>query len=216
MENVWSRPRKAPRQTLTLERIVAEAVALLDEEGADRLTMRRLAERLDTGSTTLYWHVKTKDDVLDLALDAVFGEVPLPDPAGGWQAAVRELIGGWRAALLRHPWSATMLDRPLMGPNALERTEFLYQTLTGAGFTAPQAAAYSLSNYVMGSVVMQVTWQDRDDEDTGAFLRERAGLYPALAEHGLDHEWDATFDEGLGYLLTGMRQAGKPKTGRLD
>ncbi|MGP3958124.1 TetR/AcrR family transcriptional regulator [Nonomuraea sp. 3N208] len=207
MENVWSRPRKAPRQTLTLERIVAEAVALLDEEGADRLTMRRLADRLDTGSTTLYWHVKTKDDVLDLALDAVFGEVRLPEPAAGWQEAARELIGGWRAALLRHPWSATILDRPLMGPNALERTEFLYRTLTAAGFAAPKAAAYSLSNYVMGSVVMQVTWQDRDDEDTGAFLRERADRYPALAEHGLDHEWDATFDEGLGYLLAGMEQA---------
>ncbi|WP_127932649.1 TetR/AcrR family transcriptional regulator [Nonomuraea polychroma] len=216
MENVWSRPRKAPRQTLTLERIVAEAVALLDEEGADRLTMRRLAERLDTGSTTLYWHVKTKDDVLDLALDAVFGEVRLPDPAAGWQAAVRELIGGWRAALLRHPWSATILDRPLMGPNALERTEFLYRTLTGAGFAAPQAAAYSLSNYVMGSVIMQVTWQDQDGEDTGAFLRERARRYPALAEHGLDHAWDATFDEGLGYLLAGMEQARKTGTGRLQ
>jgi AcrR family transcriptional regulator len=216
VETVWSRPQKAPRQTLTLDRIVAEAVALLDEEGVGRLTMRRLAERLDTGSTTLYWHVKTKDDVLDLALDAVFGEVRLPAGGSGWQGAVRELIGGWRAALLRHPWSATILDRPLMGPNALERTEFLYATLADAGFAAPKPAAYSLSNYVMGSVVMQVTWQDRDRDDTGEFLRERAGRYPALAEHGLDHAWDATFDEGLGYLLDGMEQARGRQDGRLE
>jgi hypothetical protein len=59
----------------------------------------------------------------------------------------------------------------------------------------------------MGSVVMQVSLQDRDEADSGAFLRERADRYPALAEHGLDHEWDATFDEGLGYLLAGMEQA---------
>ncbi|NUR82456.1 MAG: helix-turn-helix transcriptional regulator, partial [Nonomuraea sp.] len=78
MDNVWARPRKDPKPRLTLDRIVAEAVALLDEEGVGRLTMRRLADRLGTGSTTLYWHVKTKEDVLDLALDAVFGEVPLP------------------------------------------------------------------------------------------------------------------------------------------
>ncbi|SDJ76199.1 DNA-binding transcriptional regulator, AcrR family [Nonomuraea jiangxiensis] len=222
---MWSRPRKAPRQTLTLERIVAEAVALLDGEGVGRLTMRRLAERLDTGSTTLYWHVRTKDDVLDLALDAVFGEVRVPSRAtmddttdgggDGWHAPVRALIGGWRAALLRHPWSATILDRPLMGPNALERTEFLYETLIAAGLAAPKAAAYSLSNYVMGSVVMQVTWQDREEEGTEGFLRERADRYPALAEHGLDHEWDATFDEGLGYLLAGMEQARRQGTGRL-
>ncbi|MGN9839831.1 TetR/AcrR family transcriptional regulator [Nonomuraea sp. H19] len=217
MDTVWSRPRKAPRQTLTLERIVAEAVSLLDEEGADRLTMRRLADRLDTGSTTLYWHVKTKGDVLDLALDAIFGEVSLPGQASGdWRGPVRELISGWRAALLRHPWSATILDRPLMGPNALERTEFLYRALAAAGFAAPKAAAYSLSNYVMGSVVMQVTLQDRDQEDTGEFLRERADRYPSLAEHGLDHEWDATFDEGLGYLLAGMEQARNGATARLD
>ncbi|WP_188197728.1 TetR/AcrR family transcriptional regulator [Nonomuraea sp. SYSU D8015] len=216
MDTVWSRPQKAPRQTLTLERIVAEAVALLDEEGVGRLTMRRLAERLDTGSTTLYWHVKTKDDVLDLALDAVFGEVCLPGrrPDGAWDEPVRELIGGWRAALLRHPWSATILDRPLMGPNALERTEFLYKTLAAAGFPAPKTAAYSLSNYVMGSVIMQVTWQDHGDDDSGEFLRDRADRYPALAEHGLDHDWDATFDEGLAYLLTGMEQARKPDSGR--
>ncbi|HEX4811591.1 MAG TPA: TetR/AcrR family transcriptional regulator C-terminal domain-containing protein [Nonomuraea sp.] len=210
MDTVWSRPRKAPRQTLTLERIVAEAVALLDEEGVGGLTMRRLAERLDTGSTTLYWHVKTKGDVLDLALDAVFREVRLPAPGGDWQALVRELIGGWRAALLRHPWSATLLDRPLMGPNALERTEFLYETLIAAGFAAPKPAAYSLANYVMGSVIMQVTWQRGEEADTGAFLRERADRYPALAAHGLDHAWDATFDEGLGYLLSGMNLSGNP------
>lgn len=227
MDTVWSRPRKAPRQTLTLERIVAEAVVLLDEEGVGRLTMRRLAERLDTGSTTLYWHVKTKDDVLDLALDAVFGEVRLPArrPDGAWHEPVRELISGWRAALLRHPWSATILDRQLMGPNALERTEFLYEALAAAGFATPKAAAYSLANYVMGSVIMQVSWQESDEEDTGEFLSERADRYPALAEHGLGFspgpasdpfaEWDATFDEGLGYLLAGMEQARKPEAGRL-
>ncbi|MEV1177240.1 hypothetical protein [Nonomuraea sp. NPDC049784] len=82
-------------------------------------------------------------------------------------------------------------------------------------FTAPKPAAYSLSNYVMGSVVMQVTWQDRDREGAGEFLRERADRYPALAEHGLDHAWDATFDEGLGYLLDGMEQARHRETGRL-
>ncbi|MFF4190415.1 TetR/AcrR family transcriptional regulator C-terminal domain-containing protein [Nonomuraea sp. NPDC001831] len=203
MDNVWVRPRKDAKPRLTLDRIVAEAVALLDEEGVARLTMRRLAERLDTGSTTLYWHVRTKEDVLDLALDAVFGEVPLPGGHDDWQAAARDLMNGWRAALLRHPWSATILDRPLMGPNALERTDFLYRTLSGAGLDGPQAA-YSLSNYVMGSVIMQVTWQRREGLDTDAFLRERAASYPSLAEHGLGHDWDATFATGLGYLLRGM------------
>ncbi|MET8989233.1 TetR/AcrR family transcriptional regulator C-terminal domain-containing protein [Nonomuraea wenchangensis] len=209
MENVWSRPRRAPRQTLTLERIVAEAVALLDEEGVTGLTMRRLAERLGTGSTTLYWHVRTKEDVLDLALDAVFGEAPLPAarPGEPWHEPVRALMGAWRSALLRHPWSATVLDRPLLGPNALARTEFLFQALITAGFPAPGGAAHSLAGFVTGSVISQVTWQERAGEEVDVFVRERAGGWPALAAHGLAPDWDATFAEGLGYLLAGMEQA---------
>ncbi|MEV0590318.1 TetR/AcrR family transcriptional regulator [Nonomuraea cavernae] len=211
-ESVWLRPRRQERQTLTLDRIVAEAVALLDTEGEARLTMRRLAERLGTGSTTLYWHVKTKDDVLDLALDAVFGEVPLPDgpsglsEPGGWRARVSELAGAWRAAMLRHPWSTGLLDRPMMGPNALSRTEFLYATLAGAGFTGPDlaAAAFSLSMYVTGSATMQTRERDATDAAMRDHLRARHAAYPTLAAHGLDHDWDETFARGLGYLLDGM------------
>src|SRR5688500_1061000 len=94
-KSIWLRvPRETrDRAVLTRDRIVAEAVNLLDAEGASRLTMRRLAERLDTGSTTLYWHVDTKADVLDLALDAVWGEIELPAGGGTWRDNVVELLG---------------------------------------------------------------------------------------------------------------------------
>jgi AcrR family transcriptional regulator len=204
-ESVWLRPRKRERRPLTLDRIVTEAVALLDEEGEARLTMRRLAERLDTGSTTLYWHVRTKDDVLDLALDAVFGEVPLPD-AGGWRDRAGELVSAWRAALLRHPWSTGLLDRPMLGPNALARTEFLYATLAEAGFGGPDlpAAAFSLSTYVTGSATMQARDEAATDPAVRELMVDRLAAYPTLAGHGLGHDWDATFARGLGYLLDGM------------
>ncbi|WP_242613977.1 TetR/AcrR family transcriptional regulator [Actinomadura roseirufa] len=196
---------------------MAEAVALLDEEGIGKLTMRRLAERLDTGSTTLYWHVQTKDDVLDLALDAVFGEARLPEPpSGGWRADVTALVGEWRAAMLRHPWTATLLARPLLGPNVLERTEFLHATLLDAGLAGLErtAAAYALSHHVIGAAMMQAAWQGRDGgQDEGdvrraadEHLRERRDRYPTLAEHGhlSGHDWDATFDQGLIYVLDGI------------
>ncbi|MFI7534319.1 TetR/AcrR family transcriptional regulator C-terminal domain-containing protein [Streptosporangium sp. NPDC049376] len=213
---VWFRPARARREAppLSRERIVAEAVALLDEEGAERLTMRRLAERLGTGSTTLYWHVKTKDDVLDLALDAIFGDVGLPSGGGAdrWRADVTALIGGWRAALLRHPWSAALLGRPLMGPNVLDRAEFLHATLVAAGFTEPHlsAAAYGLSNYVIGSALMQATWLARDEraarEAAEEHLRTRRERYPTLAEYGppIGKDWDTAFTIGLDFLLDGI------------
>ncbi|MFF3442727.1 TetR/AcrR family transcriptional regulator [Streptosporangium sp. NPDC002721] len=248
---VWLRPPRAGRAepVVTLGRIVAAAVELLDEEGADRLTMRRLAERLETAATTLYLHVETKDDVLDLALDAVFGEVPVPSgtgaggevpvpsgagaggvvsvPAraragaearvppgagGAWRDGAIALITEWRATMLRHPWSVTVLDRPLLGPNVLARTEHLHAVLAGAGLTGPHltAAAYALANYVIGSATMQVAgaaygeteWKRAAD----LHVLTRRELYPTLAAHGspIGNDWDAVFATGLDYLLDGI------------
>ena len=229
-ESVWLRKERTRRTAppLTRERIVAEAVALLDEEGAGRLTMRRLAERLDTGSTTLYWHVETKDEVLELALDAIFGDVPVPAsgsvPGGGpsphtprngldWRADVNELMSGWRDAMLRHPWSAAVLGgRPLLGPNVLARTDFLYAALGATGLTGPRlaAAAYAVANYVIGSALMQIgVRQDGGPEAQRAaaeHLARNRDRYPALAEHGhlKGDEWDSAFVQGLEFILDGM------------
>lgn len=194
-------------------------MALLDEEGVGRLTMRRLAERLGTGSTTLYWHVSTKDDVLDLALDRIFVEVPVPEAdAGHWREAVATLINGWRGALLAHPWSATLLGRPMLGPNVLTRSEYLHATLLAAGFAEPHltAAAYALSNYVIGSAMMQATWRTGDEQAArrvaGEYLRAHSDRYPTLAAHGplVGNDWDVSFRLGLDYLLDGIQGSRAP------
>jgi AcrR family transcriptional regulator len=78
--------RKPP---LTLKRIVDTAVTLLDEHGIEGLTMRCLAQQLDVTATALYWHVRTKDDVLDLAVDRIFGDVPIPDVSDNWLEDIR-------------------------------------------------------------------------------------------------------------------------------
>ncbi|WP_283133971.1 TetR/AcrR family transcriptional regulator C-terminal domain-containing protein [Rhizohabitans arisaemae] len=215
MQNVWFRATATQRGAppLSRDRIVAEAVALLDEEGVGRLTMRRLAERLGTGSTTLYWHVKTKDDVLDLALDTIFDEVRVPAGGGDWQEDVRALLRGWLQALLNHPWSTTLLSRPLMGPNVLTRSEFLHATLAAAGFAGQRltGTAYALSNYVIGSAMMQATWQAGDEEEVREaakrHLHAQRDRYPTLATHDplVGDEWKDAFELGLDYLLTGIQ-----------
>ncbi|MFG2090702.1 MULTISPECIES: TetR/AcrR family transcriptional regulator [unclassified Spirillospora] len=214
-ESVWLRQERQRREAppLTRERIVGEAVALLDEEGVGRLTMRRLAERLNTGSTTLYWHVRTKDDVLELALDAIFGDVPMPDAGPGWHADVTALMSGWRAAMLDHPWSAAVLGgRPLLGPNVMARTDFLYGVLAATGLTGPQlaGAAYAVANYVIGSALMEVGAQRGDEaaehEAAAEHVARNRDRYPNLAAHGhlSGDEWDAAFVQGLECLLEGL------------
>jgi AcrR family transcriptional regulator len=210
---VWLRPARTYRTAppLTRDRIVAGAVALLDSEGAAKLTMRRLAEHLGAGPTTLYWHVRTKDDVLDLALDEIFAEVPLPD-AADWRERLSALATGWRAVMLRHPWSAALLVRPMLGPHVLTRTEFLQATLVAAGLNGAEltAATYAIAHHVVGAALAETASRQLADaaaEHAAAqYLRDNAEAYPTLAASGHleEPDWDDAFARGLDYLLDGI------------
>src|SRR5687768_7990550 len=104
---------------LSLERIVATAIDLLDAQGVDGLTMRRLADRLGSGAMSLYWHVGNKEQVFDLALDSVLeyrAGAPL-DQSDDWREEIVHMLEDWRAIMLRHPWSASLLPRRALGPN---------------------------------------------------------------------------------------------------
>jgi len=207
---VWLRAEKEHRDPLTRDRITTTAVALLDEVGIARLTMRGLAERLDVAPPTLYWHVKTKDDVLDLAVDAIFSEVVLPRRTASWAADVRRLALRWRTVMLRHPWSPPLLGRPMIGPNVLARTEFLQSTLVRAGLSGPDlaAATHAIANLTIGAALTESAWQSTALPRDSAYehIRDQASEYPTLAaNHHLDSpDMDAVFARGLDHLLAGL------------
>ncbi len=199
-----ARPRRAPQ--LTRERIVRAAVEVLDAEGVEGLTMRRLAHGLGVTSTALYWHVTTKDDVLDLAVDAVFGDVPIPPAGDDWRAGVRALIGSWRLAMLAHPWAPALIGRPLFGPNVLARTEYLQAALVRGGFAGQELAVITrlLANYVIGAALTEATWR-RTGESPDPRLAADPAAHPTLSASGhLDaSRWDDDdlFDRGLDAIL---------------
>ncbi|MBZ9638918.1 TetR/AcrR family transcriptional regulator [Streptomyces sp. PSKA30] len=215
-QSVWLRRPPTPRNEppLSRERITEAAIALLDEEGMERLTMRHLAERLGVGATTLYWHIDTKDDVIDLAIDAIFAEAPLPEgDAGSWQENVVALLSGCRAMLLRHPWSAALplRRRPSIGPNFLTWLEFLQATLARAGLEGRQvqAACWVLYNHVQGSTASQssLRWSGAERTAAQEQLRMQQEQYPTLVEYEymLDDAWDENFELGLKYVLDGLQ-----------
>ncbi|GAA3934783.1 TetR/AcrR family transcriptional regulator [Actinoplanes auranticolor] len=212
--SVWlrdepERPRPVP---LSRERIVAAAATLLDEHGADGLTMRRLAQQLDVTPTALYWHVKTKDDVLDLALDHIFGDVPIPAVTADWRDDARALIRHWRTAMLRHPWAPALIGRPMLGPNVLARTEFLQSALSRGGLADLELAVTTrlLANYVIGAALTEATWRGTADARAQGEARRRVtadpAAYPTLNASGhLDADrWDddILFERGLDAILT--------------
>ncbi|RSM43799.1 TetR family transcriptional regulator [Amycolatopsis balhimycina DSM 5908] len=211
---LWLRdeaPRPPRRNTpLTLERIITAAIAELDAAGAERLTMRKLAERLEVTSTALYWHVATKEDLLDLALDHVVGEVPVPPPGSEPRSGLRALLVGWRAAMLAHPWSPALLGRPLLGPNVLARTEFIQAMLVRSGLAGLElaAATRTLAGFVLGAAMADATWRRLDDPAAIAKVRAHilasAERYPTLSTSGfVEAGWsdDELFVFGLDRVL---------------
>ncbi|MET9246858.1 TetR/AcrR family transcriptional regulator [Nonomuraea sp. NPDC003709] len=156
--SVWARPRREREQpALSRDQIVAEAVRLLDEEGIDALSMRRLGSRLNAGATSLYRHVANKDELIELAVDAVYGELPLPEEtdATRWREVIARIAHGLRATILRHPWMAAKLGEvglAYLGPNMLRQTEHMLGVFESAGFPLDEAdqAMSTLVAYVLG------------------------------------------------------------------
>ena len=198
--------------SLSRDRIVATAVELLDAQGLDGLTMRRLADRLGSGVMSLYWHVDNKEDVFDLALDSVLDYRGPPPTAEhqDWRGDVVHLLEDWRASMLHHPWSASLLPRRALGQNILGRLELLGNILSRAGVadTDLNAAIWSLWNYVMGATITRASF-DVSDEDRATAqrrLEQLSGPYPTIGHSRLllDDDWDGAFRKGLGFLLDGL------------
>jgi AcrR family transcriptional regulator len=202
----------AGEPALSLERIVATAVDLLDTQGIDGLTMRRLADRLGSGAMSLYWHVDSKEEVFDLALDSML-EYRDPQQTLGpqdWRADVVHMVEDWRACMLRHPWSASLLPRRALGPNILARLELLGRTLSRAGVADADlnAGIWSLWNYVMGATVTRGSFELSDADRAAAQQRltDLSQRYPTIARSRLllDDDWDGAFRKGLDFLLDGI------------
>ena len=227
--SVWARPRRKERSTLTREQIVAEALRLLDSEGIAALSMRKLAAGLGSGATSLYWHVANRDELIELVIDEIYGELDLPaaDDVQDWQAACRRFAHGMRSATLRHPWVVSMLDHLVaahLGPNLTEGTERMLAVFEAAGFALPEAerALNTVSAYVIGSAMgeaafrnwltrhgqTQQEWMDESmrvaEEATEGYDRLRAVV---ATYEGKDPQqaMDDDFDYGLDRILDGLR-----------
>jgi TetR/AcrR family tetracycline transcriptional repressor len=127
-----ARPARAP---LSQDAIVHAALRVLDRDGSAGLSMRRVADELGTGPASLYWHVANKDALVNLIIDRVAGEVPLPEPdPDHWQEQLREWLLGVRRVFERHPGVAALtLGRVPTGPNVLRWAEWTLALLRGAG-----------------------------------------------------------------------------------
>jgi AcrR family transcriptional regulator len=160
--SVWTRaPRQPKTAGLGRDQIVAAAVELLDADGLAAFSMRKLGAKLDAGATSLYWHVKNKDELLELAFDQFWGLVTVPDPAETpWRELATTFAYNLRVTLLAHPWAAALIGRmPGIGPNAFAMSDQLRRTFSGAGFTGLDTylAGNTVLSYIFGQVIPEIT-----------------------------------------------------------
>jgi AcrR family transcriptional regulator len=222
-----SSARRSPgRPPLPLDRIVAAALEIVDADGADALSMRALAQRLDSGTATLYRHFANRAELIAHVVDRVFGEAEFDtEPLGamGWQQAWQTIARTMFDALSRHQNVAPLLVEQIpIGPNAMALRERCIAVLLDSGFPPQLAArAYAtLSRYVLGFAIQfsaQAATAHLDDAQQSALFRSSdPSLFPATVAvaDSLPVPLADEFAFGLELLVTGLSQLSESVRGR--
>jgi TetR/AcrR family tetracycline transcriptional repressor len=178
---------------LDRQRIVAEAVALLDAEGLDGVTTRKLAARLGVQSPTLYWHLPNKAALItaiaDAILDQQFSDMSPPEPDQHWRDWLSGLAERLRRALLAHPDGARVISASQLSLQMAAISELAMNTLVARGIPLRQARVIVLTveRFTVGHVLEeQAPRPDADglkNFDMATFAKEHPTVVAAVAEY---------------------------------
>lgn len=214
------------RRTLTRERVVAEALMLIAEEGVEVLTMRTLGARLGVVPGALYRHVRSKEQLQDLIVDGVLAEVDCDiDHALSWTEQIKLLAHRLRNVLEEHPGVAGLLKtRDPLGPHSLALAEAVLLPLRAAGFPDRDAglAFFLIVDYTLGFEVSSPRISVNEQRVRDAATRKRlheffrslpGDRFPTLVAIG-EHVWldnrDERFAAGINALVDGLEQTQRP------
>lgn len=215
---------------LDRDRITRATVRLLDAEGLAKFSMRRLAAELNVTAMSVYWYVDTKDDLLELALDAVMGELVLPDPDApdaDWRDQVRSLAGEFRALLVRHPWVSALVGIFLnIGPNNLAYSRVVQRVMRRTGLPAKRltSAISAVFQFVYGygtleghlsaraaatGMTMDEYFQEAlstvsEAPQAADVMRESRAIMDARGGETVDEMLERDFDFALELLIAGI------------
>jgi AcrR family transcriptional regulator len=209
--------RSRGRPALPLGRILAAAVELVDEQGGDALSMRSLAQRLGSGTATLYRHFSNRSELVAMVVDHILGEIDLDAQAVSelpWQQSCIFFAQYMFDALSRHGNVASLLiEYTPMGPNALTNRERCLSVLLNNGF-APAAAAHAyatLARYVLGFAIQfsasTAAAAEQDAEVSAAFQHLDPSGYPATVAVAdeLRVPLEEEFKFGLQLIVAGLK-----------
>jgi AcrR family transcriptional regulator len=228
LEPPWWRPPKGGarrRVPLSREGIVDAALAILDADGVDALTIRRLGQELGTGAASLYWHIAGKDELGELVYDRIMGEIELPEPDPmQWDDQLKDLARQAYRVMLSHNDAVRLsIGRPPAGPNTLRIVEWMLALMRSAGIPDQPAAYFgnTLGRFLDASVLEASTApadNGESDSDGADVMRDYwarlpVDLFPnltALADTTFAADIDALFEFGLDMLIRGLAAYKEP------
>jgi AcrR family transcriptional regulator len=201
-----------PRSGLSTQAIVDTAIAIADVDGLDAVSIRRVAAILEVRPMSLYTHIVSKDELLDLMANELVGmmlvEEPLPE---NWRQAVSSIARGAHRAFVSHPWVlAAFARRPRPGPNAARHVKQMVHAISGLGLE-PQEAWTVLGivdDYVLGNALRHATSGTASDVEASLTAKDRLDRPELSALPGIDAarmNRDG-FERGLQTVLDGVEQ----------
>jgi AcrR family transcriptional regulator len=171
---LWGSQTEAGRSGLTLKAIITAAITIADTDGIEALSMRNVAERLGVGTMSLYTHVPSKTDLIDLMFDTAYGELyasvesPTLQP-GGWRGALKFIARQNWNLYHSHPWMLqAATGRSILGPHAALKYEAELRPLDQLGLSDVEmdAVLALVLMHVEGAARAQIM-QDHTRQDTG-------------------------------------------------
>jgi TetR/AcrR family transcriptional regulator, tetracycline repressor protein len=208
----------ARREPLTKDRIVEAALHVMDAEGLDAVTMRRIGRELGVEAMSLYNHVEDKDEILDAVTERVMTEYEYPEWTGDWVQDGRAMSHEWRRLLSLHPSVCQLLaerHKPLEGLAAFGAMDAALGLLRSAGLSDRDAAQAfnALGSYILGYVTMEQGLMLGNDEehakqhDAAMEALQGSGLDNVVAclPHFTDCDPDQQFEFGLDLIFRGIR-----------
>lgn len=191
--------------------MIGHALAIVDRDGPDGVTMRRLAHELGVTPMALYNHVADKQAVLDAVAERVAAEVGLPAAERPWDERLKLIFTELRTAYLRHPNAATLIQTATApSPGLLDPMEATLHALADAGLPPNRAvpAWTTLVAFTNGHVGYQI--HGHLHGDTASAFEMDSDRFPRVAQAiADDFDWDHAFREGLERLIAAL-QAPRP------
>jgi AcrR family transcriptional regulator len=192
---------------LTRLTVLEAALAIADAEGVDALSMRRLAAELGVTPMALYNHVANRDDLLDGVADLVAREISRPSARWGWRRRLLTVLGEVRAACLRHPAAAPLLQSTrAMTPALLSAVEAGLEALEDAGLRPAAASAgwAALVSLTFGHVAYELGGHMRGPASGRGPLNPVAFPRIAAMQSASAFDWDRAFAQALDALVDGL------------